>query len=1347
MKTRQIKIGTILFVCAVAATWADSSDSVTVNAPYNPATGIWIQQVGDLYPSASTKETIYYTRYSEQLSAKSVDYYYDGNGYLKLSNKKLLCRTKGADGIVHHPDGDLLVAGQENNQIYKVNKTAADTSMGKCVTKTENAGVGSSTYHLMVDPGNDVLWSAGIPGNLVTFAIDSLTQGRLKKIRQVKVKGDVTNITTIVWDKNGQAYYTRSSNLGTISKSKQNNAQFGKIVKMTCATKANPCPAKDITEIETKTLIDSLKGAHGASFDEYSNTILLFGDSHIVQIDPTTNKVVADIDLRKYMFPDSLMTGSYSGNWAESQNYAMKGTSEIRWLLDQGTADHKGHIFVASNSGHIVFIDYTSNVNKRIDNNILIHVQWIDNYLDDLAPIAGAGSNRTQANTTPDILVSSSSRSSSSAAIFHESSSSGKVSSSSTPGQSSKSSSSKGGSSDSGKSSGSEGDSSDSGKSSGSEGNSSDSGKSSGSEGDSSDSGKSSGSEGDSSDSGKSSNSEGNSSGSTGGSSGSTGSGDDKGQSSSGSGSTGSGDEWVPPWVTDSTVYEGFDDEGQENQNGTDVYPTNDKRDKGDTLVTGGSKLIPVTSDSAGKNTIIINGNTYVTGDGSASTTLPSYGSDSVSSTGREDVYVGDVIEITLDANKLKDYFGDADSIYVSGSEGLLFTDPTNPSDPNANLAVGVNGKDLSIWVTADTSVSVGSIYFTDKEGHLIIFDGINFYDPIPRTETSYIQDADEDGLLDSLEVILADTIPEGLSATGLALVVNGDTLAVNSALTVVGSRIYASASDLGLSADSFPDNARIIVTYTSDETGANYRRDGQLLQLGSHVIKQAYAIRSVGGRDSLFVEFNIDIIPADLSSPEMVVWLNGLGFDLDKVKIYLPTRNTIILVGDSLGLNGQTDYVTLAPGATFENLSFIATAEYDRRVPVNVLDRYPAAKLVEYYDTDGDGALDSIAVRFSSKVTKAEMENFYFSFPWYSSRGLLIELQAQPRDLMLSSDGMSVGWFVTSNVNVASGLTSIGSDIPPATLYSYYNIFGNSFVSTQTIAIADKMAPVVVAASLRYGEDDKRDTLKVTFSEAVEYSALSGKDFFAYIHGKDTIDLDPVRMLWDADGKSVRLILRESTDGIVPGDSLLIVHGKKSAIADVYGNESVENASPVVIGGLLGKMVESVKMGFFDPEKYVTNTLNSVSISYVPNRTRTSDLRDEGTLGHLISLGERFVPQLIDGAKLNADGNYDPAILDSIDPGDVFVNFSVSYFDNMGHYVTDTTFNIPCNSPAFGSSQNCLTTDKKVFVNWNYKDHTGRLVGSGVYIVEFKLVVRYKQKKVQEEMRDKWGVRRKKAK
>lgn len=1354
LKSARIFLALGLVPLMVSVSAADSSDSVTIHTPYNPATGIWIQQVGDLYPSASTQQSVYYTRYSQQLSAKALDYYYDGNGYLKLSNKRVLCRTKGADGIIHHPDGDLVVAGQETNTLFKVKSDGADTN--NCVTKSEWVGSGA-TYHLMMSPNDSVLFSAGIPGDLYSLRTNSSANGRLEKIRRINITGSTNNITTVVWDNDGNMFYTRSSNLGTISGNSQNNAQFGIIEKVNCqgisgTVAPQKCSADKITTVYTKTLIDSLKGAHGASFDEYSNTILLFGDSHIVQIDPSTHKIVADVDLRKYLFNDDKMTGSFSNNTAETWGYAISNSNEIRWLLDQGTADGKGHLFVASNSGHLVFIDYTSNPYKLINNNILLHVQWIDNYLDDIAPIAGAGSNRTSASTTPGLVVSSSSRSSSSANIFRESSSS-KNSSSSIGGGGSRSSSSVGKSSSSQGSGSGDGSSSSgvTGKSSSSIGSgdgssSSKGGSSGGGEEGSSDSstGKSSGSgEGDSSSSGTTGGGEGGDGSS---SSGTTGGGEEGGDGSSSSGSTGGGDEWTPPWISDSTKYEGFDDDGSGGQDGRDLYPTNDKRDKGDTLVTEGSKLIPIPSDSSTTGVIVINGNKYVTGEGSKSTPLTGFGSDSTTAADRESVAVGDVIKITLDADKIKDYFGDSDSLYISGADGFLFVDPNNPNPgtPSANISIGVTGKDQSFWVTADT-VTSGAIYITDKDGHLIIFDGISFYDPIPKAELGYIQDSDDDGKLDSLEIILSDTIPQGLTPTGIAVVVNGDTIQLTSAITVSGSRIYADASDKDLSKDSFPEDARVIITYSSEATGTSYQRDASLLQLGSHVIKQAYAIRNKNGRDSLFIEFNIDIIPADLTNPEMVAWLNGQGFDLDEVNVYLPTKNMIILVGDSLGLNGSSDYVTLAPGATFNNLSFIASAEYERQVPVTVQNRYPSAETVEYYDTDGDGALDSIAVRFSSKVTADDLKNFYFSFPWYSSRGLLIELQAQPQNLILSDDGLSVGWIVTSNFNVASGLTEIKSEVPQATLYTYYDIFGNSFVVPQKISLVDKMAPVIAAASLHYG--DSRDTLTVTFSETVNYSDLVGKDFFAYIHGKDTIDINPSRMIWSADGKTVRLVLRESTDGIVPGDSLLVVPGAKSKISDIYGNESLENASPVVIGGLLGKLVESVKMGYYDPEKYVLNTLNSVSISYVPNQTRTSDLRDEGTLGHLISLGERFVPQLVDGAKLDADGNYDASVLDSINPADVFVNFSVSYFDNLGQYVTDTTFNIPCNSPAFGTSQNCLTTDKKVFVNWNYKDHTGRLVGSGVYIVEFKLIVRYKQKKIQEEMRDKWGVRRKKSK
>ena len=119
------KIISMLLWSVVAVSAADFE----IPAPENPATGIWIQQIGDIVPHAATKATLYYTKYEKEDRVKSISYQYDGAGYLlmKPSDKKTLCTMsdgmEGADGIVHHPDGDLLVAGQ-GERIYKVSKTA-----------------------------------------------------------------------------------------------------------------------------------------------------------------------------------------------------------------------------------------------------------------------------------------------------------------------------------------------------------------------------------------------------------------------------------------------------------------------------------------------------------------------------------------------------------------------------------------------------------------------------------------------------------------------------------------------------------------------------------------------------------------------------------------------------------------------------------------------------------------------------------------------------------------------------------------------------------------------------------------------------------------------------------------------------------------------------------------------------------------------------------------------------------------------------------------------------------------------------------------------------------------------
>ncbi len=1393
---------------------AGLASAATVGAVSNPATGIWINQKGDIVPQPDSWATLYYTKYSQNDRVKSLDYYYDGAGYLKLQNKKTLCTSDdnmaGADGIVHHPDGDLIVAAQ-GTSVHKVSKTAGPNTK-KCVVKTSKTSEG--VWHLMNDPNGKYVWAAGIPGKLHRIwlpenpAIKNMDSDGYNVPLTPKSTDRVQHhsMATLIWDEEGNAFFTYSDYMGggcernfktssvpvgydfRLCNSSEKNSEraksyFGYItdttkvyIKDEAMSKQYKAPVGEyaITGLGTTILIDSLEGAHGGAYDKYSKTIFVFGGARIVQIKPYVEnkvmkaKVVATIDLRDYFFSES-----YSDLTEPRTN------DKVGWRLDQGTVDGAGHLFVASNTGHLVFVDYAANPNKYISDNVLVHLQWIDYFLDDLAPLTGVGVSRKDAETGEDSDGGSSS--SHNLVVVSSSSADNSSSSSGGGGSSNKSSSSTGKSSSSmNGSSSSTGNSSGSTNSSGSKGSSSSTGNSSGSNGGSSGStdnssgsnGGSSGSTGGSSGSNVgSSGSTGGSSGSNGGSSGSTGSSGSQGGStdipygSSSSGTQG-GSTDIPFGSSSSNVYAGFTDfEISGSSGGIDFYPSQDKFDDGDSLVSEAVVLIPVDSVPGATGTVTIGENTYLVTNNPTGITLDLRYNANIDS-----AQVGQLVALKLDSAKIAELFGTTvDSLTMATANNLTMIDPKNPN-PTDTVKVGVNG-DVTIWVTADQVVKGGSIIVTDGNGRVVIIDNINFYDPVPDADKGYIKDSNGDDVLDFMEIVLKDTLEKGLEVHSVALVINGDTLKALTDLhldtTSVNDGLYATklvntismdVSKLKLSGE-FPKDAFAVITYKNDD-GNYYTRDVSVVEFGSQIIKAAYAIRNKHGKDSLFVEFGINIIPADLSEKEMLVALRQKKKDLIFFKnqisdIYMPTRNLVILVGDSLGLLGDLkDSVLLYPTAKFNSTPYITSDEYDRAVPVTVVDRLPAAVEVEYHDMDGDGSLDKIVTKFSGKLTKDDLKMLYMTFPWFSDRGMLVQLQAQPENLVLSADSMSVSWDVFATMQLAHGVTSISPSLPKATVFSYYPVLGEVFVTEEAVPLVDKMSPVIAAASLSYGS--KADTLTVYFSEEI-ITDIEGRDFFSYIHGKDTIDLLPIRIDWAKDGMSAKLILDGSVCTILPGDSLMIVKGAKDVIQDNFGNIAGEHPSAVIIAGLLNHLVESTKMGSFDANsedllygdedssKVTLQTVSSVNLRYVPSSTTKEDMEKKGALGQLVQLGERFVPQLLDNAQFSADGTVDPSVLDSLDPAKVYITFVVNYYDHLGQYVNDTTIIVPCNSPKFGG--NCLATDQKVFVNWNFKDHNGRFVGSGVYNVQFKMIVRYEKKKIEEEIKNKWGVRRKKKK
>ena len=397
-----------VIVLALAGLVSIAAGQAEFPAPLHPDTGIWIQQIGDIMPHVATKGTLYYSKYEKNDRVKSIDYLYDGLGHLQIftESKDTLCTVDDgiyADAIVFHPDGDLLVAGQ-GERIYKVSTTAKKQG-GNCLVATATPATQKGGFwHPMMDPNGEILWGIGIPGYLYRFSTKTgpnniASTGYMVELEPKDGRSTDKKMTTLIWDGEGTAFFTHSDYNGggcvagggtracteTERKNSNNlkNSYFGVLTDTTKTevTSVNKSQIGGnigdtvITKFGTKILIDSLEGAHGGTYDPFSKTIFVFGGSKIVQIQPYREngtikaKVVAEINMREYFFEET------------KDNLTEPRTPSVGWRLDNGFADGLGHLFVTSHSGHLIFVDYSSNPNKLIKDNIFMQVQWIDNYL------------------------------------------------------------------------------------------------------------------------------------------------------------------------------------------------------------------------------------------------------------------------------------------------------------------------------------------------------------------------------------------------------------------------------------------------------------------------------------------------------------------------------------------------------------------------------------------------------------------------------------------------------------------------------------------------------------------------------------------------------------------------------------------------------------------------------------------------------------------------------------------------------------------------------------------------------------------------------------------------------
>jgi hypothetical protein len=314
----------------------------------------WALAVLALASSAAahpTSDTLYYTRFCGGVNVKSVDYTYDGTTFT-LAAPVDVASLGGADGILFAPDGRLVVGGQSSTS-YRLPTTGSPV---ECAQSSNDCPgclgpVPIAVFHISLDPTRTFVRGTHPLGSSITeipLAAFGACPGGAGTTRCVT--GDDSCVTSIAYDQFGRAYYTVGEGIGN----------FGTIDLST-----NPAvTSRDLTGLEA---------AHGMVFDPLTGHLFLFGEGHVTQVEPLTRSIVSDLDLTGFPCPGSCPT-----NPSACPHF------------DQGTTDGRGHVFVASNSGHLLFVDYSVTGLVGDPANFRA-MQFLDCCLDDLAPLAGLG--------------------------------------------------------------------------------------------------------------------------------------------------------------------------------------------------------------------------------------------------------------------------------------------------------------------------------------------------------------------------------------------------------------------------------------------------------------------------------------------------------------------------------------------------------------------------------------------------------------------------------------------------------------------------------------------------------------------------------------------------------------------------------------------------------------------------------------------------------------------------------------------------------------------------------------------------------------------------------------------
>ena len=348
--------------------------------------------------------------------------------------------------------------------------------------------------------------------------------------------------------------------------------------------------------------------------------------------------------------------------------------------------------------------------------------------------------------------------------------------------------------------------------------------------------------------------------------------------------------------------------------------------------------------------------------------------------------------------------------------------------------------------------------------------------------------------------------------------------------------------------------------------------------------------------------------------------------------------------------------------------------------VPVSGGERSPVGGW--FQDIDGDGAVDLATVVFGkSPRTRSAME-----LSWPSPTGFAVT-KIDSGAWVLNPDGLSayiaVGPFT-------KGITS-----------SSTNLLGRwtSNGVASVFPMEDRVAPVIVAATLRYGTDDSiPDTLKVRWSEAI--AAPVGQVVFHQNVARGVLPENVIHSLAvpDPDGLGASLLLPPGQSQLRKGDSARLA----PAATDAFANAATDPAVWVpVTFGLRPPRLKTELRSFFEYDGIRPLGIGAALETWVWDKDNDRWLRPDGS-----------VPE-------DVDSTHSASLAITLNQ---ILEGSAHIFDNSGTFVASANFDGIRKMAAEGTLPVDPSGSYLVKFVWDGRTKSGKLATSGVYYMRLVL-------------------------